>query len=577
MVANFFKKRFIASNISLMRFDRTKLVQNFQRDRSWLSTTIHAPNSYDEKTKRNENYKTKQKSKMIDFNNAQLAHATKLNIDLIRSLFVYKVCQIPFIVNNASSLLSLSNKLLGMRLTNSIIKNTFFDQFCAGEDVISIQSKMTTLKKNGIEAIFDYAAENDSNNDLLQNDFQLLKSRPYNQPARIYDYKSEKQCNSHMNTFKSCIKAAAKVSPNGKSFAAVKVTALGNPILLERCSNAINQIKGLFVEFDVNNDGILTRTEFEDGFHHLFYDSTESLLPALLEKLDPNNTRTINYIEFSRLFTPSLLPKLTSKLRNTDSELYRCTLTPEEIQMLESMYARAHSLSKLAFESNVRLLFDAEQTFYQPAIDSLVLSMQETFNDIKKTDIPVIFHTYQCYLKDTLVKLNTDLERSKRFSYHFGAKLVRGAYMNTERERAETGMYESPVHDCIEDTHKCYDQAIKHLLKYEKQKSLINVEIMCATHNQESIEKALKCGEELGTDNNVLHFAQLLGMSDNITYPLGQNGSKVYKYAPFGKVHEVIPYLLRRLEENGNVFSNAKQEEEMVLKEMRRRITYLFR
>ena len=533
----------------------------------------------------------------IDFNHSQSAHASKTNLDLIRSVLVYQICRVPFIIQNANALLSLSYKILGSTITNAAVKHTFFRQFCAGQDVKSIQCKINKLKENKISAIFDYAAESDlsssksqaqsksqtqsQTHSFSQNKFHFHShsNRTNHQPARVYDYKSEQLCDFHLNTFKSCINAVARVNEastrtSSSSFAAVKVTALGNPILLQRNSEALSEIKKLFQAFDTNNDGVLTRTEFEDGFRHYFHDSSETILPAFLEKLDSDNTKSIhiNFVDFSNLLTPRSLPDLTSQLKDKNCPLYYCTPTQEEIRLMEAMYKRAHSLAELAFRSNVRLLFDAEQSYYQPCIDNLVLNLQQTYNNIEKTDIPIIFQTYQCYLKDSLSKIEMDLERSRQQNYHFGAEFVRGAYMNTECDRAKKYSYPSPIYDCIQDTHLSFDTAIENLLHYEKNNLDQNrVEIKCASHNQQSIEKTLQMMEELQTDADVEHFAQLLDMPDNLAYPLGSNGYRSYKYAPYGKLEEVIPYLMRRLEENSNVFGNAKKEQDMAWNELKRR------
>jgi len=533
-------------------------------------STAHINRMSEQKTQKKQN-----KSNLLDFTTCETAMTSKSNLELFRSILVYRICRIPFLVHNASSLLSLSYKMLGPIITNKVIKMTFFDQFCAGEDVQNIQAKLRNLNEFGVGAIFDYAAESDANSvqDDERNAISSEKDTPFNQPARVYDYKSEQQCDFHLNTFRSCINAVRNLSPNGNSFAAVKVTALGNPILLERNSAMISQIRELFTKFNVNNDGILTRTEFEDGFRHHFDVHIENILPEFVDKLDPNNTNSIDVIDFSRLLTPQLLPEFTLNMKNTNSPLYHCTPTNKEIRLLEAMYDRAHNLAKLAFDSNVRLLFDAEQSYYQPSIDNLVLNLQETYNSIHKTDIPIVFNTYQCYLKEAIDKLETDLERSRRYSYHFGIKLVRGAYMNSERERALQKGYESPIHDCIEDTHQCYDQVMEKLFQYDSTQRKNLVEIMCASHNQNSIEQTLEFIEKYGKDKNTVHFAQLLGMSDHLTYTLGVNGYRSYKYTPYGKVGEVIPYLLRRLEENSSLLGNAKTEQMMAWNELKKRIT----
>ena len=224
-------------------------------------------------------------------------------------------------------------------------------------------------------------------------------------------------------------------------------------------------------------------------------------------------------------------------------------------------------------DCGVRLLIDAEQHKFQPAIDSLVLDLQQEYNAFERAVAPTIFHTYQCYKKETMGKIKVDLERSQRFGYHFAGKLVRGAYMMHERERAQEMGYPDPIHETIEDTHNTYDEAVEYLLKKYAENNG-KIEVMIASHNQQSIEKAIQLTEKYNIDGPVLSFAQLLGMSDNLTNTLGTNGYRAYKYTPYGEVHEVIPYLLRRAQENSGMLKNGGSSElVLLLQELKRRLT----
>jgi len=179
------------------------------------------------------------------------------------------------------------------------------------------------------------------------------------------------------------------------------------------------------------------------------------------------------------------------------------------------MYERGLKLGKEAAKSGVRLLIDAEQVRYQPAIDNLVLGLQRQFN--VGGDKPIIYNTYQCYLRDSPERLRTDVERSERFNYHFGAKLVRGAYMESERELATSLNQPDPIHPTIEETHKCYNDSVDYLLRHSTESDL-NVEVMCATHNQTSIVHAIESMNLFGIDRSAstICFAQLYGMSDQL-------------------------------------------------------------
>jgi len=505
-----------------------------------------------------------------DFKDPKSAHETKLFSELLSSLVVFRLCRIPFLVSNSEFLLSVSNNVLGSSITNKIVKNTFFKQFCAGESSNDIKPTISKLKSCGIGSILDYAAESDIPDTGPYGLTSGIVSEAPNQPARVYSYESEAKCDAHVEVFKSCIEAVRDVTPDG--FAAIKITALGNPILLERVSTAITEAKNLFSSFDTNHDGIITREEFIEGYQKIFKDAGIRL-PGLLDRLDPDNTNIIDYIEWSKLLTPCDLPRICCSFRKAHHPLAQATPSPQEVKLMKAMLKRADTLAQEAYKNKVRLLIDAEQHRYQAAIDNIVLGLQRKYNSFERSEVPIIFNTYQCYLKDMPKRVKLDVERSRRYSYHFGAKLVRGAYMVSERERAMKMGYPSPIQDTIEDTHACYDSSMAYLLN--KCATLNNsLEVMCASHNQSSIIKAIELAGELGIKPNdsALHFAQLLGMSDNLTYALGKRSFQAYKYVPYGEVQEVIPYLLRRAQENRDMLEKSKYENKLILQELKRRV-----
>jgi len=518
-----------------------------------------------------EQVRSQNKLQALDFNDPTSAHGSKTMFGILQAMLVFKFCQFGPLVKNAEAILSWSERIIGTTITRAIVRSTFFSHFCGGEDVRGIQPVISSLKKNGIGGILDYAAENEGEGITNNGGGDgIVANPPYNQPARVYDYKSEADCDRHVEIFLSCVHAVRDVSPDG--FAALKVTALGNPLLLERMSSAIVEAKNLFSKFDLDGDGVISRGEFEKCYR-LYFDDGDEKLPRLLKTLDPNNTGTVDYIEWSKLLTPYDLYSITSSCREV-GPLALATPSAEEIDLIKAMRSRLFTLAEEASKCGTRLLIDAEQTKFQPAIDNLVLELQQTFNATNETDVPIIFNTYQCYLKDTSERIRIDLERSKRHSYHFAAKLVRGAYMLSERERAEEMGYPSPIHDSAEDTHTCYDESVEYLLQH-RTKNRLSLEIMCASHNQNSIQKTIEQMVELGItpEDSAVHFAQLYGMSDNLTYTLGGHGFRAYKYVPYGQVNEVMPYLMRRAQENSDMLGNASKEISMLYRELKRRFT----
>lgn len=528
--------------------------------------------------------------------------------ELLRSLLVFQLCQVPPLVQHGEKILDQTRRIFGDTFTDAIVKMTFFHQFCGGEDHYQVVGKMRSLQQSGIGSILDYAAEDEGSGESSSLTTKCSKNATtfnvINQPAREYDYKSEELCDARVETFHHCIQTVHDAG-QGKQFSAIKLTGLGNPKLLKRMTDYAKQIKATIHAHDQDAKGYLTREEFINA-HRSLFDNKERI-DALLHRFDTNNLDSIDYIDWC---TVSFALDLEESEQQTTTSSSMVNLIPEivkftneEIDLIHALQARAHSVAKKASELNVRLLIDAEQSWFQPAIDVISIGLQQTFNDMNQASQPVIFNTYQCYLKDSLDRIKEDLARSERRGYHFGVKLVRGAYMHRERTRAAEMGYPSPIHDSFQDTNDCYNDSVDFLLR-EIWKNNINnldnnkmamplIEVMCATHNKESIEKAIDTLEMLRLSNppaipgapenndeeqqnkknnsSFLSFAQLYGMSDDLTIPLGQNGYHVYKYVPYGNIQEVIPYMLRRAQENGDVLGKSQHERQLILNEFKER------
>ncbi|GMH88213.1 hypothetical protein TL16_g11091 [Triparma laevis f. inornata] len=509
-------------------------------------------------------------STKVDFDDTKLAYGSKSTLELVRSYAVFQLCSVPIIVRNANNLYTFSKKVFPPPLVDGIIKRTFFAHFCGGETTSDLRPCISMLDSAGVSGILDYAAENAPDEVEEEKGCESDESEG-GQPARVYDYVGEKECDHHVQVFKQCITAVKDVTPRG--FAALKLTALGNPILLERLSTAIVETRKLFEQFDRNGDGVVSREEFEEAYKDIFVDAEEKL-PEILRRLDPEGTGEVDYVEWSKLLQPTDLPRLVAGCRE-EGPLSKATPTPEELELMTAMKSRLWEIANLSKDLSVRLLIDAEQTYYQPAIDNYVLELQKEFNSKSRTenaDVPIIFNTYQCYLKDSQDRVKLDLLRATRSNYHFAAKLVRGAYMLAERERAEKLGYASPINDTIEDTHNMYNDTVSMLMEDRKVNNTKN-EVMIASHNRTSVESAIKKVEELGIDNKsgAIHFAQLLGMRDDLSFSLGCAGFNAYKYVPYGKVKEVMPYLIRRAQENSDITKGMGEELKGLGGELKRR------
>ena len=233
---------------------------------------------------------------------------------------------------------------------------------------------------------------------------------------------------------------------------------------------------------------------------------------------------------------------------------------------------RLDGLAALAAARGVRVMVDAEHTYFQPAIDHICLELMRKYN---RGGGAVVHNTYQCYLTATAAKLERHAALANREGWHFGAKLVRGAYLHLERARAARLGYADPVHATIEDTHACFDAAVAFALtRPDVRSGRSAANVLVASHNRASVERALDVMADEGLDarTSKVYFGQLLGMADHLTFTLGAHGYRAYKYVPYGSLYEVMPYLLRRAHENGDLLSsNVAGERALLVGELARR------
>lgn len=239
-------------------------------------------------------------------------------------------------------------------------------------------------------------------------------------------------------------------------------------------------------------------------------------------------------------------------------------LTDAEKSEWKKVVARFEGVCKESYERNVVLMVDAEETWMQGAADNLVNGMMAKYNKEKA----VIWNTVQMYRTGRLEYLAEDLERAKNGNYFLGYKFVRGAYMEKERARAEEKGYADPIQPTKEATDQNYNAAIDFVMA-----NLDKVSAFFGTHNENSTQIVMKKMLEKGLPNDYdnIHFGQLYGMSDNITYYLGEQKYNASKYLPYGTVEEVVPYLTRRAMENTSVAGQTGRELGLIQKELKRR------
>jgi proline dehydrogenase len=277
---------------------------------------------------------------------------------------------------------------------------------------------------------------------------------------------------------------------------------------------------------------------------------------------------TLKTIEFARereaipfaVFKPTGLGRL---------DLYekvgeKSVLSEAEQQEWNRVIARFNLACKTAYEKDVLLLIDAEESWMQDAADAIVTDMMRKYNKEKA----IVFNTLQMYRWDRLDYLKSLYEQAKSEGFYIGMKLVRGAYMEKENDRATERGLKSPICVSKEATDINYDAAVLYMIE-----NIDKMAIFAGTHNEESSYKLMQLMAEKGITKNDkrIFFGQLLGMSDNISFNLAENGYNVAKYLPFGPVRDVMPYLIRRAEENTSVAGQTSRELTLIKKEKERR------
>jgi proline dehydrogenase len=250
----------------------------------------------------------------------------------------------------------------------------------------------------------------------------------------------------------------------------------------------------------------------------------------------------------------SLLEKLDAAL----------PLNADEQQEWQKVQDRVLAICEKAYSASIPVMIDAEETWIQNTIDLLALNMMRHFNKTKA----IVYNTYQLYRHDKLNSLMSDSEIAAKEEFVLGAKLVRGAYMEKERKRAQEKGYSSPIQISKEATDKDFDLALDYCTDH-----VDNIAFVAGTHNEESCKLLAELLDQKKIDhkNPHVYFAQLLGMSDNLSFNLAHAEYNVAKYVPYGPIKAVLPYLFRRAQENTAIAGQMSRELSLIVKEKRRR------
>ena len=239
-------------------------------------------------------------------------------------------------------------------------------------------------------------------------------------------------------------------------------------------------------------------------------------------------------------------------------------LSNQEVIEWSQVKKRFDVASNSASQANIKLLIDAEESWMQRAADELCTDLMAKYNQKKV----VVFNTLQCYRWDRLDYLKEEHKKALANGYKLGYKIVRGAYLEKENERAEAMGYKSPIFETKEATDTCFNEVLNYILN-----NLSEIELFIGTHNEESTSLAIHQMKEkkIAKNDSRVWFGQLYGMSDHITFNLAKLGYGVGKYIPFGPVKDVMPYLIRRAEENTSVAGQTSRELSLIKKEKQRR------
>ncbi len=289
--------------------------------------------------------------------------------------------------------------------------------------------------------------------------------------------------------------------------------------------------------------------------------SDESVFDATVDDF----IKTIHFSK-DKKYIPFISMKITGFCRFELLEMVQegKLLSTELQQEFDRVWTRVDKICKQAHDSNKMILIDAEESWIQKPIDDLANAMMEKYNKERV----VVFNTFQLYCHDRFEYLKTSYELSRQKNFLLGAKLVRGAYMEKERARAAQLNYASPIQVDKESTDKDYNLAVDFCLH-----NLTSMAVFIGTHNDNSCLLATQKMEQLSIPKNTnqVHFSQLFGMSDNISFNLAKEGYHVSKYLPYGPVEDVIPYLMRRAQENTSVAGQTGRELALITKELKRR------
>ncbi|WP_276366873.1 proline dehydrogenase family protein [Chryseolinea sp. H1M3-3] len=316
---------------------------------------------------------------------------------------------------------------------------------------------------------------------------------------------------------------------------------------IEESKNTITQI---------GNYGVRTILDYsvEGEKSEAGFDATMNEIIRTIETAHLSKNIPFSVFKVTGIASAELLEKIQKKT----------SLSEGELQAFQRIKERVNNICAKAHAYMLPVLIDAEETWIQNSIDALAYEMMEKYNKQRA----IVFNTFQFYRVASPKNLRDAYHNATMHDYYLGAKLVRGAYMEKERERAKDFNYPSPIFENKDTTDQAFNEALRFCINHKQR-----IAVMCGSHNEYSNYYLTVLMEKHSMANNDsrVWFSQLLGMSDNISFNLATAGYNVAKYVPYGPVRSVMPYLFRRAEENTSVAGQSSRELTLIQKEIKRR------
>jgi proline dehydrogenase len=388
-----------------------------------------------------------------------------------------------------------------------VIEQTYFKHFVAGTNLPESLKTASRLSNSGLSTILDYSIESADGN--IDEVVDVLVDAIRLSGKEIYT-----------------------------PFSCFKISALASHHLLKRIDDIFDHLK-----LNPNYNGAVELLEMIGSPN----------FPEHVEKMILNAQK--RQTSSNELPTPCVVGVVPPLLTVTELKT-----------MLLPFAKRLEKLGEAAHKYDQSLLIDAEQSWFQETIHFAARCLMRRYNK----DKPLIYNTYQMYLKSSPAKLQEDIEYAKKHSLIIGAKVVRGAYMDAEAIWAKEKKKENPNWSTIEETHSAYNNAISVMLDLAKSGAGA---VVIASHNEKSMLLASQGMAERGMAANhpFVHFGQLYGMCDHMSLAIAHNDHNIVKYVPFGPVAEVMPYLMRRVAENRGFLASTKKEQGLMLAEIKSR------